>query len=373
MGGALVGGLLFEGLNYLLNKKGGFVRKRSLLKKQVSGLKRKTAERLMKVLSRNRLLSALNQEEIVRLTPYIETLELEPGEILVHEGDEADAVFFIARGRFAVERSSSAQNPIAVLDVGDVVGEIAVVSDHSRMATVRAIEKSEALKLSKETFHEFLAGSKAMKDRVTDIAKERIDNLVEKNLVDPELARALEKGRITALRKISISATEEEIAEEAGKHGGKGGGAVAIWLGIALDGIPESLVIGMLVVAAAASGSALSLAFIAGVFLANLPEAMSSAVTMRSGGMSIRKIMLMWGSLCLLTAVGGFAGAAFFPAHPEGVLKYIVFGLEGLAAGAMLTMIAETMLPEAFEQGGGTIAGLSTLVGFLAALAIKLI
>jgi zinc transporter ZupT len=48
------------------------------------------------------------------------------------------------------------------------------------------------------------------------------------------------------------------------------------------------------------------------------------------------------------------------------------FGIEGLAAGAMLTMIAETMLPEAYEQGGGSVIGLSTLAGFLTAMAVKL-
>jgi len=116
----------------------------------------------------------------------------------------------------------------------------------------------------------------------------------------------------------------------------------------------------------------MSLAFIAGVFLANLPEAMSSAVTMKRQGSSFGKIFWMWMSLCVMTGVGALVGALIFPAHPEGALLYLISGVEGLAAGAMLTMIAETMLPEAFEQGGGTIVGLSTLIGFLAALGIKI-
>jgi len=116
----------------------------------------------------------------------------------------------------------------------------------------------------------------------------------------------------------------------------------------------------------------MSLAFIAGVFLANLPEAMSSAVTMKRQGSSFGKIFWMWMSLCVMTGVGALVGALIFPAHPEGALLYFISGVEGLAAGAMLTMIAETMVPEAFEQGGGTIVGLSTLTGFLAALGIKI-
>ena len=115
------------------------------------------------------------------------------------------------------------------------------------------------------------------------------------------------------------------------------------------------------------------MAFIAGVFLANMPEAMSSAVTMRKGGMSKTRIFWMWFSLCVLTAVGAYIGTLLLPAHPAGSDLYLVFIIEGLAGGAMLTMIAQTMLPEAFEQGGGPIVGLSTLGGFLAALTVKML
>ena len=143
---------------------------------------------------------------------------------------------------------------------------------------------------------------------------------------------------------------------------------MAIWLGIAIDGIPESLVIGTLAIGT----EGMSLAFVTGVFLANFPEAMSSAVSMRNNGMSRQRIMLMWGSLCLLTGIGAFAGAALFPAEPHGPMFFIMLSIEALAAGAMLTMIAETMLPEAFEEGG-SIVGMATLCGFLAALSVAAI
>jgi zinc transporter ZupT len=128
----------------------------------------------------------------------------------------------------------------------------------------------------------------------------------------------------------------------------------------------------MLVVEAAARDATLSIAFIAGVFLANLPEAMSSAVTMRDGGMKIPRIFWMWSSLCVMTAIGAYVGAIILPPHPTGSHLYFVFAVEGLAGGAMLTMIAQTMLPEAFEQGGGPTVGLATLGGFLASLCVKL-
>ena len=88
--------------------------------------------------------------------------------------------------------------------------------------------------------------------------------------------------------------------------------------------------------------------------------------------MKLVKIYIMWGSIVLLTGIGAFIGATMFPVEPTGSLLFFVIAIEGLAAGAMLTMIAETMLPEAFEQGGSVI-GLSTLAGFLSALVIKIL
>ncbi|MDP6959416.1 MAG: hypothetical protein QF645_11470, partial [Planctomycetota bacterium] len=116
-----------------------------------------------------------------------------------------------------------------------------------------------------------------------------------------------------------------------------------------------------------------SLAFIVGVFLANFPEAMSSAVTMKNGGMKVTRIFWMWFSLTILTAVGALVGALILPVHPVGWHLYAVFAIEGLAGGAMLTMITQTMLPEAFERGGGPVVGLSTLAGFLAAMSVKMV
>jgi zinc transporter ZupT len=93
---------------------------------------------------------------------------------------------------------------------------------------------------------------------------------------------------------------------------------------------------------------------------------------MQRQGSGFKKIFWMWMSLCIMTGFGAMLGAVVFPAHPEGALRYYIAGIEGIAAGAMLTMIANTMLPEAYEHGGSTIAGLSTLAGFLAALMVKL-
>lgn len=160
--------------------------------------------------------------------------------------------------------------------------------------------------------------------------------------------------------------------------------AIMVWLGILIDACPESLVIGIIVnrsAVGAAEGenlhvraAATVLPFVIGVFISNLPESMGSAGSMKAHGMKVPTILAMWLATTVLTACGSAIGAAAFPAHDAGGIEsansLIVNGVEGLAAGAMLTMIAQTMMPEAFEQGGD-IVGLSCLAGFLCALSVK--
>ena len=147
-----------------------------------------------------------------------------------------------------------------------------------------------------------------------------------------------------------------------------GHAAVMIWLGLFIDSLPESLVIGFMVAENAKS----PLIFIVGVFLSNFPEAMCSARDMFDAGLSFRRVMLLWCLTFVVTGLGAALGAAIVPADSGGSFVLSVKAVEGVAAGAMLTMIAQTMLPEAFEKAGAVV-GVSTLVGFLAALLVKLI
>jgi zinc transporter ZupT len=140
-----------------------------------------------------------------------------------------------------------------------------------------------------------------------------------------------------------------------------GGAPLAIFLGITLDGIPESLVIGSSMV-----HTTISLSLIVGLFLSNFPEALSSSVGMRQQGLRFGRILGMWTALTLITGLGAAAGSLLFQEASPNLFGFV----EGLAAGAMLTMIAETMLPEAYLKGGNVV-GLSTLAGFLIAIFSK--
>lgn len=158
----------------------------------------------------------------------------------------------------------------------------------------------------------------------------------------------------------------------------KHGAPLAIWLGLLIDGIPESFVIGagflsLLSMKLSAGlepsfSEVLPYTLIAGLFLSNFPEALSASLGMKKGGMSVGRIMLMWMSLVLIIALGSLLGYYIGSSIPH----VVEIAIEGLAAGAMLTMIAQTMIPEAVHLGGTSVVGLSTLAGYLSAVVFKL-
>lgn len=147
--------------------------------------------------------------------------------------------------------------------------------------------------------------------------------------------------------------------------------ALAIWLGILLDGIPESLVIGLMSNHAEEQNQpSLMYAFVISVFVANFPEALSSAGTMKNCGMSNGTIMGMWTLIFLLTGIGAGIGSYIFPPGSDNRGTHLLqAGIEGTCGGAMLTMISNTVFPHAFEGGGGLI-GLASLAGFLVSLSV---
>lgn len=150
-----------------------------------------------------------------------------------------------------------------------------------------------------------------------------------------------------------------ECTEQANEREHQGSGA-AIALGSILDGIPEALVIGMSV----AQGGKIGLAVVAGFFLANVPQGLSSASGMKLAGRSRSYIYFVWIGIPLLIAFS--AGAGNFVLGSAETLSPAILAF---AAGAVIAMLAETMIPEAFEKAPPFI-GLFTVVGFLAAYLI---
>lgn len=137
---------------------------------------------------------------------------------------------------------------------------------------------------------------------------------------------------------------------------------MAIAVGALLDGIPESIVIGVSLLA----GKGVSSVAVAAVFLSNLPEGLSSAAGMKRAGRSWRYILGVWGGIATLSGLAALTGYLGFAHASEAVLA----GITATAAGAILAMLADTMMPEAYE-GSHNLTGLLTFLGFLLAFALS--
>jgi ZIP family zinc transporter len=141
----------------------------------------------------------------------------------------------------------------------------------------------------------------------------------------------------------------------------QGDSPLGIVLGTVLDGIPESMVIGLTIY----EGGAVGAAYLAAVFISNLPEAISSTTGLISSGWHKSHIVSMWVGIALVSALASVAGYGLFQDSSPAVVAFVL----AFAAGAILTMLANTMMPEAFEHGG-KLAGVVTTLGFAVAYAI---
>jgi ZIP family zinc transporter len=139
------------------------------------------------------------------------------------------------------------------------------------------------------------------------------------------------------------------------------GSALAIVLGTVLDGIPESMVIGLTIY----EGGAVGAAYLAAVFMSNLPESISSTSGLASGGWEKSRILWMWVAIALISGLASLAGYALFKDSPPDTVAFVL----AFAAGAILTMLAQTMMPEAYEHGG-RLVGVVTTLGFAVAFTI---
>jgi ZIP family zinc transporter len=151
------------------------------------------------------------------------------------------------------------------------------------------------------------------------------------------------------------------IDEWGGKHRKRSGGqqaegsGTAIALGAVLDGIPESAVIGISLL----GGAGVGIAFVVAVFVSNLPEGLSSATGMKKAGHSTRFILTMWSIVVAASAIAAALGYGLL----GGASEHVVAATQAFAAGAILTMLADTMMPEAFEDAG-PVVGLVTVFGY---------
>lgn len=139
------------------------------------------------------------------------------------------------------------------------------------------------------------------------------------------------------------------------------GSGAAIAVGALLDGVPESVVLG----ASLLGGGGVGVAVLAAVLISNLPEGLSSASGMKAAGRPARYVFGVWGGIAAASGLAAGAGYLLL----DGASPSVVAAITAVAAGAILAMLADTMIPEAFEKAN-LASGLVTALGFLTAFAI---
>lgn len=137
---------------------------------------------------------------------------------------------------------------------------------------------------------------------------------------------------------------------------------MAIAIGSLIDGIPESIVIGLSML----RGGVVSIVAVIAIFLSNVPEGLSSTSGMKKAGRSKLYIFGIWGGIAIISGLASMTGYSFFRDYsPE-----IIAATTAVAAGAILSMLVDTMIPEAFEEAHN-FAGIITVAGFLASFILS--
>src|SRR3954469_7945256 len=140
------------------------------------------------------------------------------------------------------------------------------------------------------------------------------------------------------------------------------GGGAGLALGSLLDGVPEQAVLGI----GLAAGEGISVSLLAAIFVSNLPEAIGGSTDLRASGMrpaTIRRLWLAVALACTLATAGGYALA-------DATGGDFQAAIDGFAAGALLVMLVDSMIPEATKKAG-ELAGLVTVLGFAVAAGLS--
>ncbi len=357
VGGFLVGGLIFVLAEGFIDSKGGFLRREGTRHMFLKEKKEQRADDILRRLSEVQIIRSLPPQEVQAIIAFVEERSFMDGEVVFRKGDEGDALYLVLDGG---ARVVDGERLLATLGKGAAFGEMALLTGEPRNATVSALGALRAYRIARDDFNHLMGRSRALADAVHRLLEERLE---ARHGPTGGTEQTAAMWRKVASAHLDRGVTEWEERDLVEKHAGSSA-PLAIFLGALVDGVPESIVIGATLVGTQSPSNS----FLLAVFLSNFPEAMSSASGMTKAGFSRRRILTMWCGLVVVAGLSAALGNAFLAGASPAALAFT----NSLAAGGILALLTNTMMPEAFGMGGRTVA-FSTAVGFLVAfLMVKL-
>jgi CRP-like cAMP-binding protein len=356
-GGFAVGAVFYYITTRLLEAEGAAIRYPTRFREYARRHKRENAEETIALLAKSNLLCHLPPEEIERILPIVRRRALNPGRILFRTGDRGDALYIVAKGKVeVVEEASGGEFALATLGPGQTFGEMALLSGGPRSATVRAIEPTEVMEIARRDFRTLVTRDKVIAETLQRMSYDRAIANLASGGANPE---TWTKIATASVEPLSQSEADELLVQAA--HGA----GLAIVFGSFLDTIPGCLVIG-----AQYTGldNPLPLTLILAFFLSGIPEAAASGAMLKKAGFTAGKIFLLWSSVIVAGVLAGIAGNVLL-AGAESATAAVA---QALAGGAILALVAHTLIPEAIEQGGSLIV-LPTVAGFVIALYLAMV
>jgi len=370
----VVGGLIFVTIDQIISNHGGYLRKGAYVIAQHTSNKSRRRDELIRSIANSSFFGNLPPDLIRDLVTKLHPRFLVENEVLFDRGDSSNEFYIVRDGSLKISHADGGNH---TAERGDLVGEISFLSHGAHSAQAVAQHGTvELLVLHKRQYEELSKDHPELVSAVKAMAAKRIEENLHQ--IDRTYVQKQDWANIAIEALTTGGAEIPSSSDVKAMHGEHSNAGMAIWLGNLLDVIPEGFVVGTvmlaIVIKASAAGAVLGfmdvipVTLVGALFLANFPEALAASVNMKQQGFSSKRIISLWVLLTIICAIVSALGAYLGEEIPH---SYLIF-VEGIAAGAMLTMIGSAMLPEAAHLSTPNVAGFSTLLGFVSAIGFKL-
>ncbi|MEO1209014.1 MAG: cyclic nucleotide-binding domain-containing protein [Cyanobacteria bacterium J06638_20] len=346
--GFFLGGSLFSLATRYIDQKGGFLRRPSSSRRYLYKQRQETASGILNRLTHIELMRHMAPDEVQAIIPYLNLCAARPGDILCQEGKPGDSLYFILEGSADVLKD---EHQVATLGPGEVFGEMAILTNEPRSATVVACTPMELYELKRADFNVLVPQSPSLSRALSRILARRLQATTQSQA---DATKRYQEWQQAVLDSTSLTMPfpeEQAMLRSLSQRSAP----LAILCGSLIDNIPESAVIGITTTTGHVGTS-----FLFAVFMSNFPEALSSSMGMKKAGAQSRNVLLLWSGVVLLS---GFSAVLGYLLQGIAIPALVVF-IQAIAGGAILAMLASTMMPEAYELGGGSVS-FSTILGFL--------